>query len=77
MFTHLFIDSFNALLSEFEANTFHIFTNHHAKLTDKIETFTIELLGFKGEVYNNISKLIKVWSKDKSTQIELEGAHTL
>jgi hypothetical protein len=71
MLTHLFIDSFNALLSEFEANAFHIFTNHHAKLSDKIETFTMELLSFKGEVYTNISKLIKAWTKQKSTQIEL------
>jgi hypothetical protein len=71
MFTHLFIDSLNALLSELEANSFHIFTNHHAKLSLKIESFTMELLSFKGEVYSNISKLIKAWTKQKNSQIEL------
>ena len=52
MFTHLFIDSLNALLSQFETNTFHILTTAQAKLSDKMETFTMEMLAFKGELYS-------------------------
>lgn len=50
MRNHLFIDSLNALASGLETKVFHILTRSR-KVSEKMETLTMELLDFKCALY--------------------------
>lgn len=57
MRNHLFIDSLNALASGLETKVFHILTRSR-KVSDKMETLTMELLDFKCALYQNIAAFV-------------------
>lgn len=64
MCNQLFLDSFQALAGELEANVVHILT-HPTKTSDKLETLSMELLSFKTQVFTIITKLISNSSLNK------------
>jgi hypothetical protein len=57
MRNHLFIDSVNALASDLETSVFHVLTRSH-KVSDKMETLTMQLLDFKCVLFQNIAQFI-------------------
>lgn len=56
----LFIDTLNALSSELESNAIHILT-HPKKISEKIESFTMQLVEFKCGVLSLIEKCMRNW----------------
>lgn len=54
----LFIDSLNAISSELESNAIHILT-HPKRISEKIESFTMQLVEFKCSVLSLIRNLIR------------------
>ena len=57
MRNHLFIDSLNALASGLETKVFHMLTRSR-KVSEKMETLTMELLDFKCALYENIAAFV-------------------
>jgi hypothetical protein len=76
MRNHLFIDSLNALASGLETKVFHILTRSR-KVSDKMETLTVELLDFKCALYQNIAAFVTQCQQAAGVQTALLTAQTL
>lgn len=76
MRNHLFIDSLNALASGLETKVFHILTRSR-KVSDKMETLTMELLDFKCALYQNIAAFVTQYQQTNSNQSAQLIAQTL
>ena len=76
MRNHLFIDSLNALASDLETKVFHVLTRSH-KVSDKMETLTMQLLDFKCALFQNIAQFIAQCQQAVSTKNAESATQTI